>query len=259
MKYTAQTVTNLAAALVPIANIASAYDYFAAMFVTAAGPASKMAMLGPPFPMAHATMQAQFATMRWSTVTARTDGRIVGFAATTESPEVAKTCQIVWFFVVPACRDEAEPVLLRHIEQTHAAGCAEILFEAELNIELWRRFLRNGYGPITVQSYVRGPPGKVVTGEMAAAFLYLLGAPLPLDCFQTARKIRAHREFVSGAVALINDELTTVDIFRAQYPALIRPGSSMPTLPFVKSLMPNSMYLPAGPAANTLPPCPVSR
>lgn len=254
MQYTAQTVSDLTEALAPIARIASAYDYFALNFMFAAGPAAKMAALGPRFLAAHNATKAGMAALQWTTVVTSNDGCIVGFAATTEAQSIVKARKITWFFVVPAYRDGGEQALIRHIEQNDAAGCAELEFEAELNIELWRRLLQHGYRPVTPRSYARGPADTIISTEILATGLQSLGVQLPPTWTETARKIRAFRALVADAIALINDELTTVETFRTRYPVLIESGPVMPTMGFLKPLMPGKLCVPAGPAAHTLKP-----
>lgn len=255
MQYTTQTVTNLPAALAAIARIATTHGYFATQFTFAAMSPAQMAAMGA-VPDAYEMLHASIATMHWTTVATCDDNRIVGFAATIEAQHVAKARSVVWFFVVPLHREGGERVLLQHIEQNDAAGCAEIAFEAELNLELWRRLLRYGYRPESPRSYARGPNNTVVAIEVLAATLQLLGMR-PLHCWEdTARKIRAHQTLVNNAVALINDDLTTVDTFRARYPVLIHPGSAVPTMTFLKLLLPGKLLLPMGPTAvETLESC----
>ena len=254
MQYTTQTVTNLPAALAEIARIASTHGYFAVYFTHAAMTPAQMAAVSAT-PGAYETLQASIATMQWTTVATGDDNRIVGFATTKEARHVTKARNIAWFFVVPAHREGGEQALLQHIEQNDAAGCAELALEADLNLELWRRLLRYGYRPESPRSFARGPNNTVVAIDVLVATLQLLGMPLPHEWADTARKIRGHQTLVNNAVALINDELTTMDTFRARYPVLIHPGSSIPTMTFFKSLMPGKLLLPMGPtAAETLKP-----
>lgn len=254
MQYTAQTVTNLPDSLASIARIATTHGYFAGHFALAAMTPAQLTAMGA-VPGGYELLHAHLATMQWTTVATRDDNRLVGFAATQEVQNVIKARKVAWFFVVPTHRDGAERALFQHIEQNDAAGCAELAFEAELNIELWRRLLRCGYRPESPRSYARGPSNTIIATEVLATGLQFLGAQLPPHWADTARKLRAHRALVDNAIALINDDLTTVESFRARYPVLIDPGMVVSTMSFLKPLMPGRLLLPAGPTADTLEPC----
>jgi hypothetical protein len=255
MQYSTQTVTNLSESLASIARIASTHGYFAEHFALAALPPAQMAAIGA-IPGTYEKLHTYLATMRWTTVTTSEDNRIVGFAATHEAQHVTKAINIAWFFVAPTHREGGERVLLQHIEQHDAAGCAELAFEAELNIELWRRLLRHGYRPESPRSFARGPHNTVIAVEVLAVGMKYLGMSPPDNWADTERKLRAHQTLVDNAIALINDDLTTVDTFRARYPVLIQPGSTVPTMTFIKLLMPGRLILPMGPtAAATLESC----
>lgn len=255
MQYTTQTVTDLPAVLAQIARVASTHGYFASHFTLVALTPAQMAAMDA-LPGAYEALHAHLATMQWTTVATSDDNRIVGFAATTETQHVTKARNIAWFFVAPMHRDGGEQALLRHIEQNDAVGCAELGFEAELNIELWRRLLRYGYRPESPRSFARGPNNTIINVEVLAAGMKFFRMPLPDGWAATERKLRAHRTLVDNAIALINDDLTTVGTFRARYPVLIRPGSSIPTMAFLKPLMPGKLILPTGPtAAATLESC----
>lgn len=252
MQYSTQTVLPLPPMLTRIGQVAVIHKYFPAEFFTACVPLNNLRSLKPTLVPKHNLSYAQFAALQWTTVTVRNGKRIVGFAATEQTQQSVKGCTIVWVFVVPEHRRLVEPALLQHLEQNDAYGCADLYFEAGLDIALWRRLLRNGYRPWTPRTYSRSNNGPVIAMDLLYESMQHLGGMFPPECLERMQNIQERKKTIDDAVALIRDESTTIEMFCERYSALIFAGSSS-HIAFHKPLMPDNLYLPAGPTADTLP------
>lgn len=246
MQYSTQTVLPLPPMLTRIGRVVAANKYFTGEFFTACAPLGHLRALRPALIPLHEVRHEQFAALQWTIVTVRNGKRIVGFAATEQAQQFAKGCTIVWFFVVPEHRRLVEPALLQHLEQNDANGCADLYFDARRDIALWRRLLHHGYRPWTPRTYARSANGSVIAMDLLFQSMQHIGGMFPPEWLERLEKIRAHEKTVDEAVALIRDESTTLELFCERYP------SSSYTI-YRKSLMPDALYLPAGPTADTLP------
>ena len=245
MQWSVQPVTDLDSVLPRIVAVAVAHRYFAGTFMSTLLAA---AVCGP-MDAGLAQLQRDIHAMQWTIVTALDDHHVVGFAATAPDDMCAvKTRTITWFFVTPDCRDTVEPLLLRHLETHDAAGCADVVICAELDIDLWRRLARHGYALGRVRICSRGPRGIAVDAELMDMAMQTVGHPSAVN----SAPVHALRRLAAMANALIERPTSTLDTFRSRFPVFINRGT-VETANLTKTLMPGEVFLPGGPRAANLP------
>lgn len=115
---------------------------------------------------------------------------------------------------------------------THdAAGCADVVICAELDIDLWCRLAR-----------------PAVDAELMDMAMQAVGHPSAVN----SAPAHALRRLTAMANALIERPTSTMDTFRSRFPVFINRGT-VETANLTKTLMPGEVFLPGGPRAANLP------
>lgn len=233
-----------------IAALAVKHFYFPNQFRVLIEPPSR-SMLGPVFgAQLAARMRARMLKDTW-TVMRNEQEELVGFASTHELPRVVKTREIQWYFIVSEHAATSDGVLLRHIEQHDCAGYADLVFNAELDVALWRR--------LRCQEFSTGVPRVLFSGQHPNLVIDMakmvdefaaIGAPIcpeaiAPDVAANFASVAEYAKSVAAADEFI-DSGATVGAFREKFPSMIQSHFGLETLPLVRPIITN-VFLPAGP------------
>jgi hypothetical protein len=207
--------------------------------------------------------RARLAVSTWIVATNALSGQLIGYMSIKIGAGASRICvaAIGWMCTDPAWAErQLEAALIEYAATSVAPSCHELHYDAEIDMVLWRRLRKYGFGMQRAQTVVYAPK---LNAYVDAALMYkrfvdsgiveqMRALGLPVSHIEalvdTSDPVsQKHIEYdrrASAAEALIDDGITDAHEFLARFPDYLTHGGAVRTIIMVRQLHQGAIMIP---------------